>query len=95
MALASEFRKFVDNDCSRRHVDAKGKGFCGEDDSNETFYKALLDRLLEWRNKSCVMARDSSFEGIEPTSVIENLQVVVAEFLYVRLGNLSNSLAFI
>ena len=93
VSLAGELCEFVDDDSSRRHVDSQRQGFRREDDSHQTFHKALLDRFFEWRHETGMVTRNSTFKGIKPSSVIENPEILVGKVFDVRFGDESNSIS--
>ncbi|CAB4581387.1 unannotated protein [freshwater metagenome] len=95
MAIPGELRQLVDHHCSCWHVDAKGKCLCCKNDPNESLDETLFDGLFKGRNETSMMAGDTSFEGIKPSAIVEYSEILICEFLDMRLCNLSDSSAFL
>ena len=75
VGLAGELGELVDHHAASRKIHAQRKCFGGEDDPHEPFCETLLHRLLECRDETCMVARDTALESIAPCAGVEHGEV--------------------
>ena len=75
VGLAGELGELVDHHAASRKIHAQRKCLGGEDDPHEPFRETLLHRLLECRDETCMVARDTALESIAPCAGVEHGEV--------------------
>ena len=93
VALAGELRELLDDDRTRRHVDAEREGLGREDDLDEPFDEAGFDRLLERRDQARVMGSDAGLESRHPSGVAQHREVGVLETAKPGADDLTDAVA--
>ena len=75
VGLAGELGELVDHHAASRKIHAQRKCLGGEDHPHEPFCEALLHRLLERRDETCVVARNAALESVTPCARVEHGEV--------------------